>query len=71
MTEPAFRVLPDLDQPSGFFWGAGADGRLRFLRCEACSYLIHPPAPYCPRCQSSESDVVQADGAMRARYSSG
>lgn len=44
------RVLPSIDEPSGFFWTAGADGRLRFLRCSACSYFIHPPAPYCPRC---------------------
>lgn len=44
------RVLPSLDEPSAFFWTSGADGRLRFLRCSACSYFIHPPAPYCPRC---------------------
>ena len=46
-----FRVLPDLDQLSAFFWTSGADGKLRFLRCDDCSYLIHPPAPYCPRCE--------------------
>jgi hypothetical protein len=46
-----FRVLPDLDQLSAFFWTSGADGKLRFLRCDACSYLVHPPAPYCPRCE--------------------
>lgn len=44
------RVLPSIDEPSAFFWTSGADGRLRFLRCSGCSYFIHPPAPYCPRC---------------------
>ena len=48
MTDPVFRVLPGLDEPSAFFWTSGADGKLRFLRCAACSYLIHPPAPICP-----------------------
>jgi hypothetical protein len=57
-----FRVLPDLDQPSGFFWTSGADGRLRFLRCDACAYLIHPPAPYCPRCQSCDAAPTEVSG---------
>jgi len=62
MTEPTFRVLPDLDQPSGFFWTSGADGRLRFLRCEACAYLIHPPAPFCPRCQCRGTAPSEVSG---------
>ncbi|WP_240618980.1 Zn-ribbon domain-containing OB-fold protein [Mycobacterium intracellulare] len=39
-----------MDDTGAFFWMSGADGRLRFLRCSECSYFIHPPAPYCPRC---------------------
>ena len=62
MTAPVFRVLPDLDQPSGFFWTSGADGRLRFLRCDACAYLIHPPAPYCPRCHSCDAAPTEVSG---------
>jgi len=62
MTEPVFRVLPDLDQPSGFFWTSGADGRLRFLRCADCAYLIHPPAPYCPRCESRDNAPAAVSG---------
>jgi uncharacterized OB-fold protein len=57
-----FRVLPDLEQPSGFFWRSGADGRLRFLRCSDCTYLIHPPAPYCPRCQSRATAPATVSG---------
>jgi uncharacterized OB-fold protein len=44
------RVLPALDDENRFFWTAGADGVLRFLRCQACGHWIHPPAPVCPRC---------------------
>jgi uncharacterized OB-fold protein len=57
-----FRVLPDLEQPSGFFWRSGVDGHLRFLRCADCEYLIHPPAPYCPRCQSRDNAPAEVSG---------
>ena len=57
-----FRVLPDIEQPSGFFWTSGADGRLRFLRCADCAYLIHPPAPYCPRCHSRDNAPTAVSG---------
>lgn len=64
MTDPAsvFRVLPSLDEPSAFFWTSGADGRLRFLRCTACSYLIHPPAPFCPQCRSCDAAPSEVSG---------
>ena len=54
MPEAVFRVLPAVDELSGFFWTSGADGRLRFLRCSSCSYLVHPPAPVCPQCLGRE-----------------
>ena len=53
MSEPAslpFRVLPLLDDENRFFWTSGADGRLRFLRCQGCGYYLHPPIPRCPEC---------------------
>jgi uncharacterized OB-fold protein len=49
---PAIRLLPRLEQDNEFFWTSGADGRLRFLRCQACASFVHPPAPVCPRCLS-------------------
>jgi uncharacterized OB-fold protein len=45
-----FRILPRLTQDNQFFWTSGADGRLRFLRCQTDGYYVHPPAPICPRC---------------------
>ncbi len=49
-----FRVLPALDDENRFFWTAGEDGRLRFLRCQACGYYLHPPLPRCPECWSRD-----------------
>jgi uncharacterized OB-fold protein len=51
---PAFRLLPRLEPENEFFWTSGADGVLRFLRCEACRTYVHPPSPVCPACLSRE-----------------
>jgi uncharacterized OB-fold protein len=47
-----FRILPRVTPDTEFFWTAGRDGVLRFLRCQDCGYYIHPPTPVCPRCLS-------------------
>lgn len=56
MSDVPFRVLPAVDDENRFFWTAGAEGELRFLRCQSpsCGYWLHPPAPYCPRCGGRE-----------------
>jgi uncharacterized OB-fold protein len=51
---PPLRLLPRLDDDNRFFWTSGADGVLRFLRCQACHTYVHPPAPCCPACLSSD-----------------
>lgn len=63
MNALVFRVLPTLEEPSAFFWTSGADGKLRFLRCGDCSYLIHPPAPFCPKCESRDTAPAEVSGA--------
>ena len=50
MTDHPFRVLPRVREDTEFFWTSGADGLLRFLTCTTCGYIVHPPAPICPRC---------------------
>lgn len=50
MPDAPFRILPRLNQHNEFFWTSGADGVLRFLRCDTCGYYVHPPTPICPRC---------------------
>ena len=54
MTDAPIRVLPALDDDNRFFWTSGADGRLRFARCQACGFWLHPPTPYCPSCDGRE-----------------
>ena len=54
MTDAPFRVLPALDDENRFFWTSGEDGQLRFLRCQACGFYLHPPLPRCPRCGSRD-----------------
>ncbi len=51
---PSFRLLPRLDKDNEFFWTSGADGRLRFLQCAHCATFVHPPAPVCPDCLSTD-----------------
>jgi uncharacterized protein len=54
MSDLPFRVQPLLDDTNRFFWTSGEDGRLRFLGCEACGYLLHPPGPRCPECGGTD-----------------
>ena len=48
------RVLPRLDSENRFFWTAGAQGQLRFLRCQECAAFVHPPRPVCRGCLSEK-----------------
>ena len=59
---PPFRLLPRLDDDNRFLWTSGADGRLRFLRCEACGTFVHPPAPVCPRCLTADPTPEAVSG---------
>jgi uncharacterized OB-fold protein len=61
----AFRVLPEITPLTEFFWTSGRDGVLRFLQCQDCRELIHPPAPVCPACLAT--DVAPATVSGRAR----
>lgn len=66
MTDAPFRVLPALDDENRFFWTSGADGHLRFLRCQGCGFYLHPPLPRCPQCgsRSIEPEVVSGRGVV-------
>jgi uncharacterized OB-fold protein len=52
MSQGYQRMLPQVTDENRFYWTGGADGVLRMLRCDACSYWVHPPLPLCPRCHS-------------------
>lgn len=62
MSDQPFRVLPAVDETNEFFWTSGQDGRLRFLRCQACGYFLHPPGPRCPECGGRELEPEAVSG---------
>ena len=62
-TEKPFRVLPRLDDRNRPFWTGGADGELRFWRCQACGWWLHPPGPICPQCLSRDLQPEAASGS--------
>jgi uncharacterized OB-fold protein len=48
------RPVPRLTEENHFFWTSGADGQLRFMRCNDCATFIHPPQPVCRHCLSEQ-----------------
>ncbi len=50
MSDKPFRVLPRVTPLNEHFWRGGADGELRFLRCQDDGTYVHPPTPVCPEC---------------------
>jgi uncharacterized OB-fold protein len=62
MTAPALRILPRVTRDNEFFWTSGKDGVLRFLRCDECNELVHPPSPMCPACLSKKLTPTPVSG---------
>lgn len=56
---PDRRPQPVTTPETEFFWASGADGRLRFTECGACSSLIHPPQPVCRHCRSEAAPRIR------------
>ena len=50
MSDKPFRILPRVTPLNEHFWRGGADGELRFLRCQDDGTYVHPPSPVCPEC---------------------
>jgi uncharacterized OB-fold protein len=62
MTDSVARPVPALTAINRFFWTAGAEGELRFQRCQACRTYLHPPVPRCPQCLSDDIKVEAVSG---------
>jgi len=62
MSDKPFRILPAVTPENEHFWLGGAEGELRFRRCTACRYYIHPPAPLCPECLGRELETATVSG---------
>jgi uncharacterized OB-fold protein len=60
-----FRPLPFIDADNRAFWTGGGSGALMLQRCNACGLWIHPAAPVCRRCRSTDVSPAQASGRGR------
>jgi uncharacterized OB-fold protein len=58
--------LPVVTSLNEHFWLGGRENELRFLRCQACGYFVHPPRPICPRCTSRDlvPEAVSGEGVV-------
>lgn len=65
MGDGRIRVLPRITSLNEAFWTGGAAGELRVLRCCACGYWIHPPAPVCPSCHGRDLSPEATSGRGR------
>ena len=54
--------MPQVVEATEPFWRGGADGELRFWRCDQCGTILHPPSPRCPACLSKDLSVVAVSG---------
>jgi uncharacterized protein len=62
VSDKPFRVLPRLDDRNRPYWTGGEHGELRFWRCQACGWWLHPPGPICPECLSNDLAVEATSG---------
>jgi len=62
---PSFRILPQVTPENEHFWKGGAESELRFLCCDACATLVHPPAPVCPKCLGRSLTPRSVSGRAR------
>ena len=65
MKDEPFRLLPAVGPENAHFWQGGAEGELRFLRCDDCRTYVHPPAPLCPECLGRSLSVEAVSGRAR------
>ena len=62
MSDKPSRLLPQVTRENEHYWHGGAEGELRFVRCEGCRQYVHPPAPLCPECLSRELSPEAVSG---------
>ncbi len=55
-------ILPAANWLTKPHWDAAAQHEFRIQCCSDCGHWWHPPAPICPRCQSSRAVWERASG---------
>ncbi|ALC12881.1 Zn-ribbon domain-containing OB-fold protein [Sphingopyxis sp. 113P3] len=61
----AARTLPVIDRDNEAYWTWGSEGKLAIYRCGSCKYFVHPPLPFCPRCESRDVAPQAVSGRGR------
>jgi uncharacterized OB-fold protein len=56
------KPLPQPTPETQEFWDGTKAGELRLQRCDACSHVIFPPRPFCPKCASRKVSWFKASG---------
>ncbi len=56
------KPLPQPTPETQPFWDGTKAGELRLQRCDACSNVIFPPRPFCPKCASRSVSWFKASG---------
>lgn len=64
MTAPS-RSLPVVDYDTHAYWTRGEVGELAIYRCQDCSYYVHPPVRFCPKCESRRVEPEAVSGKGR------
>lgn len=59
------RTLPVIDRDNQAYWTWGREGKLAIHRCAACEYYVHPPVPFCPKCESRDVAPQAVSGRGR------
>ncbi len=58
----ALRMRPVIGHDNRPWWDRIDEGELPIQRCCSCGTLRHPPRPMCWKCQSLESEYINASG---------
>jgi uncharacterized OB-fold protein len=61
MNRPA-PIVPDAEGLAATYWDAAQLERLLLQRCTPCGQAWHPPSEFCPFCQASEFEWIDASG---------
>jgi uncharacterized OB-fold protein len=56
------RKLPEITALNAAFWQSGQTGTLKITRCQACTNWLHPPAAFCPQCESRDIQAEAVSG---------
>jgi uncharacterized protein len=65
LRSPPTRILPVVDLDTRPYWTSGKDGLLVIGRCVDCTYYVHPPVPFCPKCEGRNVAPTPVSGRGR------